>query len=123
MADRRRWHKARRDAIPSRAGDGHRPRRPPGFEAGCGAGPAAVFIDAFAVRGPYGGGFAHAGGFGGGFYRGGGFYHAPVYHGAWYAHPAYPAGALAAGAMLGAAAARPYYAPPVCGYYPYPPCY
>jgi hypothetical protein len=106
-----------------------------------GSGPAAVFIDAFAVRGPGGSGFVHAGGFGGayhggygGVYRGGGFYHAPVYHGAWYARPAYPAGALAvgagavaAGAMIGAAAAAPvpvpYYVPPVCGYYPYPPCY
>jgi hypothetical protein len=94
-------------------------------------GPVAVFIDAFAVRGPYGGGFAHAGGWGGATaWRGGGAYwHAPVYHGAWYAHPApvYGAGAVAAGALFGAAgaaamAARPYY-PPACGYYPYPPCY
>lgn len=87
-----------------------------------GSGPAAVFIDAFAVRGPYGGGFAHAGGFGGA-YRGGGFYHAPAYHGAWYGHPAYGVGAVAAGAALGAAIARPYYPPPPCGYYPYPSCY
>jgi hypothetical protein len=101
------------------------------------SGPVAVFIDAFAFRGPEGGGFAHAGGWGG--YRGaaawhgGAYWHAPVYHGAWYAHPAYPAygvgaGAVAAGAALGvgaaaAAAARPYYPPPACGYYPYPPCY
>ncbi|MCP8937932.1 hypothetical protein NK718_05345 [Alsobacter sp. SYSU M60028] len=87
------------------------------------SGPVAVFIDAFAVRGPYGGGVAHVGGFGGA------YYHAPVYHGAWYGHPAEPVygvgAGLAAGAMVGAAAAaaRPYYAPPPCGYYPYPPCY
>ncbi len=84
-------------------------------------GPVAVFIDAFAVRGPMGGGFAHVGGFGGA------YYHAPVYHGAWYAHPYAGVGAgLAAGAVVGAAAAtaaRPYYPPPACGYYPYPPCY
>lgn len=93
-------------------------------------GPAAVFIDAFAVRGPYGGGFAHVGGYGGA-WRGGGaaYWHAPVYHGAWYAHPAYGAGAVAAGAVagaaVGAAIAHPYYPPPppACGYYPYPPCY
>jgi hypothetical protein len=99
------------------------------------SGPVALFIDAFAFRGPAGGGFAHAGGWGGYHgavaWRGGGAYwHAPVYHGAWYAHPAYPAygaGAVAAGAAIGlgaaAAAASPYYAPPPCGYYPYPPCY
>jgi hypothetical protein len=86
-------------------------------------GPVAVFIDAFAVRGPYGGGFAHVGGFGGAWR--GAYWHAPVYHGAWYAHPAYPAavGALAAGAAIGAAAAYPYGRPIACGYYPYPPCY
>jgi hypothetical protein len=99
------------------------------------SGPVAVFIDAFAFRGPAGGGFAHAGGWGGyhgdAAWRGGAYWHAPVYHGAWYAHPAYPAygaGAVAAGAALGigaaaAAAAHPYYPPPPCGYYPYPPCY
>jgi hypothetical protein len=85
-------------------------------------GPVAVFIDAFAFRGPMGGGFAHVGGFGGAAY-----WHAPVYHGAWYAHPYAGVGAgLAAGAVVGAAAAaaaRPYYPPPACGYYPYPPCY
>ena len=81
-------------------------------------GPVAVFIDAFAVRGPFGGGFAHVGGFGGA------YWHAPVYHGAWYAHPAYPvAGALAAGAAIGAAAGYPYGRPLACGYYPYPPCF
>lgn len=91
------------------------------------SGPAAVFIDAFAFRGPDGGGFAHAGGWGGATaYRGGAYWHAPAYHGAWYAHPAYGAGAVAAGAAVGLAAgaamARPYYPPP-CGPYPYPPCY
>lgn len=84
-------------------------------------GPVAVFIDAFAIRGPYGGGFAHVGGYGGA-WRGGAYWHAPVYHGAWYAHPAYPVGAVAAGAAIGAAAAYPYVRP-ACGYYPYPPCY
>ncbi len=29
----------------------------------------------------------------------------------------------AVGAAVGAAAAAPYYPPPACGYYPYPPCY
>ena len=87
-------------------------------------GPVAVFVDAFAVRGPYGGGFAHAGGWGGATaFRGGGYWHAPVYHGAWYGHPGYGVGAFAAGAAVGAAVAHPYYAPPACGYYPYPPCY
>ena len=89
------------------------------------SGPAALFIDAFAVRGRYGGGFAHAGGWGGG-YRGGAFWHAPVYHGAWYGAGAGFAAGAAVGAAVGAAAARPYYpyAPaPVCGVYPYPPCY
>lgn len=91
-------------------------------------GPVALFIDAWAVRGPYGGGAAHWGGYGGA-WRGGAYYHPPVYHGAWYAHPYYPAAGaaavgLTAGAMMGAAAAsaaRPYV--PACGYYPYPPCY
>ncbi len=88
-------------------------------------GPVAVFIDAWAVRGPYGGGVAHFGGYPA--YRGGAYYHAPVYHGAWYAHPYYPAGAAAAGFAAGAitagAAAAAASAPPPCGYYPYPPCY
>lgn len=87
-------------------------------------GPVAVFIDAWAVRGPYGGGVAHFGGYRGAYYRGGAYWHAPVYHGGWYARPYYPAAGaaaigLAAGAAIGAAAA----APPPCGYYPYPPCY
>ena len=78
-------------------------------------GPAALFIDAFAVRGRYGGVVV-----GGGFH---GYYHPPVYHGAWYGvHPGVVAGAAAVGAAVGAAAAAPYYPPP-CGYYPYPPCY
>jgi hypothetical protein len=87
-------------------------------------GPAALFIDAFAVRGPRGGGFAHVGGYGG-VYRGGAYWHAPVYHGAWYGAGAV-AGAAVAGAAVGAAvgaAAAPYAYPPYCGYYPYPPCY
>ncbi|HSI40871.1 MAG TPA: hypothetical protein VLA00_10025 [Xanthobacteraceae bacterium] len=81
-------------------------------------GPSAVFIDAWAVRGPYGGGVAHVGGYGG-------YYHAPVYHGAWYGAGAVAAG-VAVGAAVGAAAAAPRYyypPPPACGYYPYPPCY
>jgi hypothetical protein len=66
-------------------------------------GAAALFIDWFAVRGPYGGAVVGRG---------------PAWHGAWYAHPG---AAFAAGAAVGAAAARPYgYR---CGYYPYPPCY
>jgi hypothetical protein len=90
--------------------------------------PAALFIDAFAVRGPGGGGFAHAGGYdgawhGGGYgHHGGTYWHAPVYHGAWHGGAAVTAG-VAAGAAIGAAAAAPYYPRPACGYYPYPPCY
>jgi hypothetical protein len=86
-------------------------------------GPASLFIDWFAARGAYGGVAV----------GGRGFYHAPVWRGAYYGHPAY-GGALAAGAVLGAAAVaseyHPYYGagyppryPPACGYYPYPPCY
>ncbi|WP_395666389.1 hypothetical protein [Methylocella sp.] len=91
-------------------------------------GPAALFIDAFAMRGPYGGGFAHVGGWGGASYgwHGGGaaYYHPPVYHGAWYARPAYPVGVGAAGFVAGAAVGAAAAAPrPACGYYPYPPCY
>lgn len=72
-------------------------------------GPAAVFIDWFAA-GPRG--FAVGGG-----YHGGYGYHA------WYGAPV--AAGVAAGVAVGAAAAAaaPYYAPPACGYYPYPPCY
>jgi hypothetical protein len=79
-------------------------------------GPAALFIDAFAFRGPMGGGVAHVGGFGGA------YWHAPVYRGAWYGAGAV-AGAAVAGAAIGAAVAAPYYNPPPCGYYPYPACY
>ena len=96
-------------------------------------GPAALFIDAFAFRGPGGGGFAHVGGYGGAVWHGGGYgyhggayWHAPVYHGAWYGGAGVAAGVVA-GAAIGAAAAAPYYGygypPPPCGYYPYPPCY
>ena len=80
-------------------------------------GPASLFIDWFAARGGWGH-VAVAGGVG---------WHAPVWHGGWYAHPGYAYGAgLATGAVIGAAAAsayHPYYYPPACGYYPYPPCY
>ena len=92
-------------------------------------GPAAVFIDAFAFRGPDGGGFAHVGGYGGAWhgggygYHGGAYWHAPVYHGAWYGGAGAVAAGVAVGAAVGAAAAAPYYAPPPCGYYPEPPCY
>ena len=80
-------------------------------------GPASLFIDWFAARG----GFGRVG------VVGGVGFHAPVWHGGWYAHPgAYYGAGLATGAMIGAAAAsayHPYYPPPACGYYPYPPCY
>jgi hypothetical protein len=47
-----------------------------------------------------------------------------AYRGAWYGAGAAVAGAAVAGAAVGAAVATaPYYAPPPCGYYPYPPCY
>ncbi len=79
-------------------------------------GPASLFIDWFAARGPYGG--VAVGGVG---------VRAPVWRGGWYAHPgAYYGAGVVAGAALGAAAVaanRPYYPPPACGYYPYPPCY
>jgi len=76
-----------------------------------GDGPASLFIDWFAARGPYGG--VAVGG------------RAPVWRGGWYAHPgAYYGAGVVAGAAIGAAVAedRRYY-PPACGYYPYPPCY
>ena len=80
-------------------------------------GPAALFIDWFAARGGFGR-VGVAGGLG---------WHAPVWHGGWYGHPgAYYGAGLATGAVIGAAAAsayHPYYPPPACGYYPYPPCY
>jgi hypothetical protein len=74
-------------------------------------GPASLFIDAFAVRGPRGG--VAVGGAG---YR-------PAYRAGWYAHPAYHAG-VATGIAIGTAAASTYPSyHPYCGYYPYPPCY
>jgi hypothetical protein len=72
-------------------------------------GPAAVFIDWFAAGGR---------GWGGGWHGHYGWYGAGVGAGI-------AAGAVA-GAAVGAAVAHPYgayYAPPACGYYPYPPCY
>lgn len=112
-------------------------------------GPAAVFIDHFS--GGFGGGGFGGGGFRGGDFAGGGFrggdmgaggfrsssarvndvnvthvggnyWHAPVYNGAWYRGGAVAAGVVT-GAAVDAAAANPYYYPPQCGYYPYPPCY
>ncbi|OWW04593.1 hypothetical protein ATY81_00975 [Rhizobium sp. R72] len=78
-------------------------------------GPASLFIDWFAARGPYGG--VAVGGIG----------RAAVWRGGWYAHPgAYYGAGVVAGAALGAAVASErhyYYPPPACGYYPYPPCY
>jgi hypothetical protein len=69
-------------------------------------GAAALFIEWFAARG--GGGRVVVGG-------------GPAWHGAWYGHPG---AAFAAGAAVGAAVAHPYYyGAPLCGYYPYPPCY
>lgn len=68
-------------------------------------GAAALFIDWFAARG--GGGRVVIGG-------------RPAWHGAWYAHPG---AAFGAGVAVGAAVAHPYYGAPLCGYYPYPPCY
>lgn len=53
---------------------------------------------------------------------GGNYWHATVYNGAWYRGGAVATGVVA-GAAVGAAAANPYYYPPQCGYYPYPPCY
>ena len=73
-----------------------------------GEGPAAVFIDIIGLpRTPVS--FAGAA-------------RRTAYRGAWYAGAAV-AGAAVAGAAVGAAAAAPYYPPPACGYYPYPPCY
>lgn len=112
-------------------------------------GPAAVFIDHFSGGfggGGFGGGGFRGGDFGGGGFRGGdlgaggfhassarvndvnvthvggNYWHAPVYNGAWYRGGAVAAGVVT-GAAVGAAAANPYYYPPQCGYYPYPPCY
>ncbi|MDW9832181.1 hypothetical protein GOB24_32715 [Sinorhizobium meliloti] len=114
-------------------------------------GPAAVFIDHFGGSfggGGFGGGGLHGGDFAGGGFRGGdlgaggfhgnyarvndvnvnvghvggNYWHAPAYNGAWYRGGEVAAGVVA-GAAVGAAAANPYYYPPRCGYYPYPPCY
>lgn len=75
-------------------------------------GPAAVFIDIIGMpRTPV----SYAG-----------VARRTAYRGAWYgaaATGAAVAGAAAVGVAAGAAAAAPYYPPPACGYYPYPPCY
>ena len=94
-----------------------------------GSGPAALFID------DRGGGGGRGGDFGGGrnfsgntdvhvnnFNGGGGYYHAPDYHGAWYGAGGVVAGA-AVGAAVGASIANNRDEYPLCGYYPYPPCY
>ncbi|MEY3306403.1 MAG: hypothetical protein RLZZ413_441 [Pseudomonadota bacterium] len=110
-----------------------------------GSGPAAVFIDDFrgggggfhasggTYTGPHGGtaSFGSVSGYHGGAISNN-YYHAPNYHGAWYG-AAPVAGAALAGAAVGAAVAgaaggyypgAPYYpGSPLCGYYPYPPCY
>jgi hypothetical protein len=110
-----------------------------------GSGPVAVFIDDFrgggggfhadggTVTGPHGGSasFGSVSGYHGGAISNN-YYHAPNYHGAWYG-AAPVAGAALAGAAVGAAVAgaaggyypgAPYYpGSPLCGYYPYPPCY
>ena len=85
-------------------------------------GPAAVFIDWFAAGGYHGG--YHGGVAVGGAWHGG-YYHGYIGYHAWYGAPvaAGVAAGAVAGAAIGAAAAAPYYAPPACGYYPYPPCY
>jgi hypothetical protein len=47
-----------------------------------------------------------------------------AYRGAMYGGAAYgAAAAVSAAAAYGAPYGNPYYAPPACGYYPYPPCY
>jgi GNAT superfamily N-acetyltransferase len=108
-------------------------------------GPASLFIDRFGggFGGFHAGGF-HAGGMGG-FHAGGvTAFHAggvggyaghvgyvgvhPAYRGAWYGAGlgAAAIGGAAIGATAAAAAAAPYYGAygaPVCGVYPYPPCY
>jgi hypothetical protein len=78
-------------------------------------GPASVFIDRFGY------GFRGVGrvGYGRVGYGRAGY---GVARGAWYRGAAVGAAAVGA-AAVGAAAAGGYYAPPPCGYYPYPPCY
>src|SRR5262245_66198814 len=66
------------------------------------SGAAALFIDWFAVHGPYGGAVVGRG---------------PAWHGAWYAHPG---AAFAAGVAI-RRGARPYYGTPR-GQSPDPPC-
>jgi hypothetical protein len=77
------------------------------------SGAAALFIDRFAahINGPHGGHVNVAGG-------------RPAWRGAWYARPGVAFGAGVAAGAVGAAIASPppYYGPPACGYYPYPPC-
>ena len=73
---------------------------------------ATISTDAFAYR--RGVGVGRAGVYHGGVYRGGVYRGAAVRRGV-----AVGVGAAA----VGAAAAGAYYAPPRCGYYPYPPCY
>ncbi|MEQ1941629.1 hypothetical protein ABMA32_04315 [Mesorhizobium sp. VNQ89] len=77
-------------------------------DLGAADGPASVFIDIIGMpRTPLS--FAGAA-------------RRTAYRGAWYAGAA--TGAAVAGAAIGAAAAAPYYyGRPMCGYYPYPPCY
>jgi hypothetical protein len=73
------------------------------------SGAAALFIDRFAVGfGPHGG--VVVGGH-------------PAWHGAWYGRPGAAFATGVAVGAVGAAVTHPYYAPPPCGYYPYPPCY
>jgi hypothetical protein len=75
-----------------------------------GDGPASVFIDIIGMpRTPFS--FA-------------GVARRTAYRGAWYGAAAVGAAAVGAAAVGAAAVAAPYYYPhPVCGYYPYPPCY
>lgn len=106
-------------------------------------GPATLFIDAFAVRGP-GGGFAvgndgHVDAYGHVGYGGDAWHGGDYGNVGFYAHPGadFAAGAVggaiagaAVGTAVGAAAAAPNYAAPyavpyaapACGYYPLPPC-
>jgi hypothetical protein len=74
-------------------------------------GVACVSTDALAYRAVYRGGGVHVGGV----YRGGAYRGAYVRRGV-----AVGVGAAAVGAAV---VAPRYYNSPVCGYYPYPPCY
>jgi hypothetical protein len=73
-------------------------------------GVACVSTDAFAYRAVYRGGAVRVGGV----YRGGAYRGAYVRRGV---------GVGLGAAAVGAAVAAPYYGRPLCGYYPYPPCY